>query len=83
MPNQNLYSCPNCGQSGVISDIRPLFDDARYDVVSCPACSAAWRVYYKMTNASSELVFVPDQEKTDSTEGEESKENSSENTSEK
>lgn len=53
-----VYACPRCGQDGKIVAINPLFDDVRFDTVTC-SCGAIWRVYYKFTNPKVETMSMP------------------------
>ncbi len=52
--------CPNCGcDKAQLRDIRPLFDDVRFDELKCSDCGTVWRVYYKVTDIRAEVMSLP------------------------
>ena len=57
------YICPVCGKTHTrILMVQTLMDDVRYDVFKCDDCSTTWRVYYKVSNVTTELVASPGSE---------------------
>lgn len=57
----NMYKCPACGENGAVNSIMPLMDNIRYDSVSCK-CGAAWRVYYKISDPKTEIMYIPEEQ---------------------
>lgn len=57
---KDCYVCPRCQAAGQIQAIQNLMEDVRYDVVTCPQCGVEWRVYYKTSEASTEVMFAPE-----------------------
>lgn len=53
------YTCPECGAKGSVHSIQHLMPDVRYDIVTCPECGAQWRVYYRCTDVSMEVTYLP------------------------
>ena len=63
----NLYTCPKCGANGSIERIVPMMSDMRYDHVAC-SCGTQWRVYYKIAETTTEVVYMPEDKACDNAE---------------
>ena len=60
MENMNqMYACPNCGKTGTIEQVVPVLSDVRYDSLCCSDCGSVWRVYYKVTDMNTEVMYIP------------------------
>ena len=59
--------CPICKADGRIYGIDNLFDDTRYDSMSCPECGAEWQVFYKITDVAVQVIRVPSKEEPENT----------------
>ena len=64
---KNAYMCPACKHPNAQAmAIQNLFEDARYDLVRCPECGVEWRVYYRVSEITTEVTYVPPVEEKDS-----------------
>ena len=59
--------CPKCGTQGNVHSIQQLMNDIRYDNLVCPTCNASWRAYYRVTDVSAEIMYLPSDETVDET----------------
>lgn len=60
---KEAYVCPKCGQTNpTVLAIQALMDDVRYDVIQCPDCKTEWRVYYKVADINTEVMYVAPEE---------------------
>lgn len=60
MTLKDSYVCPVCGKAhSRILLVQTLMDDVRYDVFKCEDCGGEWRVYYKVTNITTEVTYTP------------------------
>ena len=61
MTIKETFVCPVCGcaTKTSITNVNVLTEDVRYDTLECGECGSIWRVYFKETNMSSEVVFTP------------------------
>ena len=61
MTIKESYNCPNCGKPGTLMAVQMLFEDAKYDMLKCNECGVEWRSYYKTSDVSTEVTFVPEE----------------------
>ena len=54
-----MYVCPHCGKTGTIEQVVPVLSDVRYDSIRCQECGSVWRVYYKVTDMNTEVMYIP------------------------
>lgn len=60
---KEAYVCPKCGQTNpTVFAIQALMNDVRYDVIQCPDCKTEWRVYYKVADINTEVMYVAPEE---------------------
>lgn len=68
---KEAYVCPKCNDSAtkppVVHGIQAIMEDIRYDILQCPDCKTVWRVYYKVSDVSTEVTHVVSEESSEDT----------------
>lgn len=60
MTIKESFQCPHCGaEKTAIVGAQAIMDDVRFDSLRCTECGAEWRAYFKVSELSSELMYVP------------------------
>ena len=59
MTLKETFVCPKCGNGRInMLNTGVLLEDTRLDHFKCLECETQWRVYSKVCDVSSEIIFV-------------------------
>lgn len=60
MTTKEAFICPNCGKNTVaLYSSNPIMSDLRVDALGCKNCGAEWRVYSRIAECTTEIMYIP------------------------